>query len=79
MSGVSCFVTGPAQKVFHMLSLLLAMKQVSSVLSTVGTRIELTNYLLPRMENLPNICRLGALCSKQILEKRGLLSTLVTV
>src|SRR5579884_280584 len=35
-------------------------------------------YHFTSVENLPNICHLGALCSKQILEKRGLLSTLVT-
>jgi hypothetical protein len=35
-------------------------------------------YHFTNVENLPNTCQLGALCSKRILEKRGLLSTLVT-
>jgi hypothetical protein len=35
-------------------------------------------YHFTNVENLPGICRLEALYSKQILESRGLLSTVIT-
>ena len=35
-------------------------------------------YHFTNVENLPSICQIGALYSKQILEERGLLSTIVT-
>ena len=35
-------------------------------------------YHFTNVENLPSICQIGALYSKQILEEQGLLSTLVT-
>ncbi|SRR6266705_5150330 len=35
-------------------------------------------YHFTNVENLPSICQMGALYSKQMLEEQGLLSTLVT-
>jgi hypothetical protein len=37
-----------------------------------------TLYHFTNVENLPSICQMGALYSKQDLEERGLLSTIVT-